>query len=189
MRLKAIKLLQTHQQPLSLLDRNPLPLRHPSFKQNNPIPLRKVEMGAEVGLERRPALGSPQEHYGREAGKLDAPFGTIDLASAASGMSNAALVHGDHTADGHPVHRSRRVRDGVAAHADRLKLFFLPPYRPEVNPTEYLNNAVKGTVPRVKRARSRDELAGQVRLYLRIAQRRPEIVRRFFEAEPVSYAA
>ncbi len=36
-------------------------------------------------------------------GTLDAPFGTIDLAGAARGMSNAALVSGDHTASGHPV--------------------------------------------------------------------------------------
>lgn len=92
-------------------------------------------------------------------------------------------------ADGHPVHRSRRVRDWVAAHADRLRLYFLPPYCPEVNPTEYLNNSVKGTVPRVQRARDREELAGQVRSYLRIAQRRPDIVRRFFDAKPVRYAA
>jgi transposase len=55
-------------------------------------------------------------------------------------------------ADGHQVHRSKRVRDWVAAHADRLRLFFLPPYCPELNPTEDLNNAIKGTVPRVKRA-------------------------------------
>lgn len=92
-------------------------------------------------------------------------------------------------AGGHPVHRSRKVRDWVADHADRLRLYFLPPYCPEVNPTEYLNNSVKGAVPRVRRARSRKELADQVRLYLRIAQRRPEVVRRFFEAEPVRYAA
>lgn len=92
-------------------------------------------------------------------------------------------------ADGHPVHRGNKVRDWVAAHADRLRLFFLPPYSPEVNPTEYLNNAVKGTVPRVKRAKTREELAEQVRLYLRVAQRRPEVVRRFFAAKPVRYAA
>lgn len=92
-------------------------------------------------------------------------------------------------ADGHPVHRSRTVRDWVAAHADRLRLFFLPPYCPEVNPAEYLNNAIKGTVPRVKRAKTREELADQVRLYLRIAQRRRVVVRRLFEAKPVRYAA
>ncbi|MGH3646412.1 MAG: penicillin acylase family protein [Micromonosporaceae bacterium] len=37
------------------------------------------------------------------AGKVDAPFGTIDLTGATHGMSNAALVSGEHTADGHPV--------------------------------------------------------------------------------------
>ena len=28
----------------------------------------------------------------------------------------------------HPVHRSRRVREWVAAQGGRLRLFFLPPY-------------------------------------------------------------
>jgi transposase len=91
--------------------------------------------------------------------------------------------------DGHPVHRSRKVRAWVAERADRLRLYFLPPYCPELNPTEYLNNSVKGTVPRVKRARSREELADQVRLYLRVVQQRPDLAQRFFEAEPVRYAA
>ncbi len=91
--------------------------------------------------------------------------------------------------DGHPVHRSRKVRAWAAERADRLRLFFLPPYCPELNPTEYLNNAVKGTVPRVKRAKTRDELADQVRDYLRVVQQRPRLARRFFDAEPVSYAA
>ncbi|MQA25876.1 MAG: hypothetical protein GEU94_10435 [Micromonosporaceae bacterium] len=36
-------------------------------------------------------------------GKLDAPFGAIDLNAAAHGMSNAALIGGQHTADGHPI--------------------------------------------------------------------------------------
>lgn len=91
--------------------------------------------------------------------------------------------------DGHPVHRSRKVRDWVAAQGGRLRLFFLPPYCPELNPTEYLNNSVKGTVPRVKRARTREELADQVRTYLRVVQRRPHVAARFFKAVPVRYAA
>lgn len=91
--------------------------------------------------------------------------------------------------DGHPVHRSKRVARWVAERADRLRLYFLPPYCPELNPTEYLNNSVKGTVPRVKRARTREELAGQVRTYLRVVQQRPHLAAQFFEAEPVSYAA
>lgn len=92
-------------------------------------------------------------------------------------------------ADGHPVHRSRKVAEWVSEHADRLRLFFLPPYCPELNPTEYLNNAVKGTVPRVRRAMDKKELAGQVRSYLRTAQKRKGVLRRFFKAKPVRYAA
>src|SRR5207248_1915325 len=91
--------------------------------------------------------------------------------------------------DGRPVHRGRKVARWVAGRAARLRLFFLPPYRPELNPTGHLNHAVKGTVPRVKRARTRGGPAGQVRTHLRAAQRRPHPAARFFEAEPVRYAA
>ena len=36
-------------------------------------------------------------------GRLDTPFGTVDLRPAARGMSNAAVVAADRTRDGHPV--------------------------------------------------------------------------------------
>jgi transposase len=91
--------------------------------------------------------------------------------------------------DGHPVHRSGKVRRWAERHAGRIRLYFLPPYGPELDPTEYLNHAVKGTAPRVRRARGKAELAGQVRTYLRVVQQRPHMARRFFEAEAVSYAA
>jgi transposase len=91
--------------------------------------------------------------------------------------------------DGHPVHRSRRVRAWVEAQGGRVRLFFLPPYCPELNPAEYLNNAVKGGVPRFRRPRDQAELAKRVRLWLRVIQGRPHLARRYFEAEPVRYAA
>ena len=37
--------------------------------------------------------------------------------------------------DGHPCHRSRATKEFVAATEGRLKLFFLPGYSPELNPT------------------------------------------------------
>lgn len=92
-------------------------------------------------------------------------------------------------ADGHPVHRSKKVREWVAAQGGRVELFFLPPYCPELNPTELLNNDVKGNVPRLRRAKDKPELTAEVRSYLRQTQRRPEIVRNYFRADHVSYAA
>lgn len=91
--------------------------------------------------------------------------------------------------DGHPVHRRRRIRDWVGAQGGRVRLFFLPPYCPELNPTEYLNNAVKGGVPRFRRPRDQVQLAERVGLWLRVIQRRPHVALRFFQAEPVRDAA
>ncbi len=41
------------------------------------------------------------------------------------------------------VHKSKTVKDWVSAHRDRIELFFLPPYSPELNPDEYVNRALK----------------------------------------------
>ena len=47
--------------------------------------------------------------------------------------------------DGHPVHRSRKVKLWVEEHAEQIQLQFLPGYAPELNPTELLNQDVKTT--------------------------------------------
>lgn len=38
--------------------------------------------------------------------------------------------------DGHPVHRSKQLRLWLEQYADRIRLFFLPSYSPELNPDE-----------------------------------------------------
>jgi hypothetical protein len=91
--------------------------------------------------------------------------------------------------DSHPVHRNRAVAEWVSARSARVRLYFLPPYGPERNPTEDLNNAVKGGVPRFRRPRDKVELAKRVRLWLRVIQGHPQLARRYFEAQPVRYAA
>jgi acyl-homoserine lactone acylase PvdQ len=50
-----------------------------------------------------PSLGSLSGRLDPAPMRLDTPFGTIDLAAVAEGMSNAALVSADRSADGHPV--------------------------------------------------------------------------------------
>lgn len=91
--------------------------------------------------------------------------------------------------DGHPVHRSTAVRDWLAANAARLRMFFLPGYSPELNPDEYLNNDVKTNAVGRRRAATKPELIANVEAYLRDTQRRPNIVRSYFRAEEVQYAA
>ena len=45
--------------------------------------------------------------------------------------------------DRHPVHRAARVKRWLKAHGDKIRLFYLPSYSPELNPDEYLNQDVK----------------------------------------------
>ncbi len=91
--------------------------------------------------------------------------------------------------DGHPVHKSKKVKVWIAANADKIRLFVLPAYSPELNPDELLNQDVKTNAVRKKRAINKNELKRNLIGYLRGRQKRPDLVRRYFEARHVSYAA
>lgn len=91
--------------------------------------------------------------------------------------------------DGHPVHRSAKVKQWIDKHHRKIQLFMLPGYSPELNPDEYLNQDVKTNAVGRERPKDRAEMMSNVRSYLRSTQRQPEVVKRFFEAEEVAYAA
>jgi transposase len=91
--------------------------------------------------------------------------------------------------DKHPVHVSASIRDWLDAHEGRLRVFYLPGYSPQLNPDEYLNQDVKANAVGRRRPQNQCELIGDVRSYLYSTQRRPDIVRNYFQAEHVRYAA
>jgi transposase len=90
--------------------------------------------------------------------------------------------------DGHPVHRSAKVRKWVEAHADQIEPQFLPGYSPELNPTELLNQDVKTNALGRRRPASQKELIDDTRSYLRSTQRQPGLVSHYFNGKHVSYA-
>ncbi|MFF7729882.1 transposase [Streptomyces sp. NPDC008001] len=65
--------------------------------------------------------------------------------------------HFDHkvhlVVDGHSAHRSKKVRDWLAAYPDDVELHFLPPYAPELNADELVNVDLKHSLPKQHRAR------------------------------------
>jgi transposase len=87
------------------------------------------------------------------------------------------------------VHRAHRVAAWVAAHRDRIALFFLPPYAPEHNPDEFLNAEVKRRLAKRPAVRQRDQLKASLRSHMRALQRMPEQVQAFFRAPTTAYAA
>jgi transposase len=90
--------------------------------------------------------------------------------------------------DGHPVHRSRKVGAWRQKNSQRIELFFLPSYSPDLNPDEMLNQDVKSNASGRRRPRDQSQLMGDVRRYLRRRQRQPYMVKRYFDAKPVLYA-
>src|SRR5918998_2045200 len=87
------------------------------------------------------------------------------------------------------VHKAGKVRAWVAAHRERIELFFLPAYAPEHNPDEFLHSDLKRSLGRRPAARDKAGLESRLRGYLRRLQRQPERVRAFFQAPATLYAA
>ena len=94
--------------------------------------------------------------------------------------------------DSHPAHKAAKVRNWLqekpAERADRLELFFLPGYSPELNPDECLNQDTKQAM-RKTRPRHQGEMIDNVRGHLRRRQKQPQVVQRFFHERHVRYAA
>lgn len=81
--------------------------------------------------------------------------------------------------DGHQIHKAKMVKDYVAAQQGRLKLFFLPPYSPHLNPDEQVWGNVKARV--AKRAvTNKEDLKVKVIGALRRLQKLKGVIQGFF---------
>lgn len=87
------------------------------------------------------------------------------------------------------VHHSELVKKWLKKHEEKIEVFYLPSYSPELNPDEYLNNNLKGSVHSGVRATNKDQLESKARKHMRHLQNRPSKVKKFFEHRCVTYAA
>jgi transposase len=79
------------------------------------------------------------------------------------------------------AHRSRLVREHVEAQRGRIALEFLPAYAPEMNPVECIWGYLKHHAMPNFCARDLGELSHHARGRLRSMQRRPTLVRAFWQ--------
>ena len=87
------------------------------------------------------------------------------------------------------VHRAKAVMAWAEANKKKIELFFLPPYAPDCNPDELINNDLKQAIAKRRTPRTKDALKAEVTSHMRALQRRPAKVRSFFQAPTVRYAA
>jgi len=87
------------------------------------------------------------------------------------------------------VHHSELVRKWLEKHKDKIEVFYLPSYSPELNPDEYLNNSLKGRVHSGVRAQNTKQLSTKARKHMRHLQNNRDKVKKFFEHPCAVYAA
>jgi len=87
------------------------------------------------------------------------------------------------------VHHCKPVKAWLAERFDQIEVFYLPSYSPELNPDEMANADIKQAVTTKAPARTKLQLVKATVSHLRRVQKTPERVRKYFEHEPVRYAA
>jgi transposase len=87
------------------------------------------------------------------------------------------------------AHMTAGVPAWVAAHQDRIEVFYLPRYAPELNPDEYLNNDLKGQVHAHGLPHNKVEVRSHIQEFMRRLLHLPEHVMSYFQHPSVQYAA
>ena len=91
--------------------------------------------------------------------------------------------------DGHSIHRSGNVSRYLHSLKERLRLFFLPPYSPELNPDELVWNDLKNQGVGRMIIEGPAQLHYAVVSHLKLLQRCPALIRSFFQTQTTAYAA
>jgi len=87
------------------------------------------------------------------------------------------------------VHHSKKIKAWLADRQDRIEVFYLPSYSPEMNPDEYLNCDLKAGVHSRPPTRAKGELKRKTIAHLRRVQKLPGRVKSYFQHPKIAYAA
>jgi transposase len=91
--------------------------------------------------------------------------------------------------DGHPAHKAKKVKAFLKTIKDKFRMFFLPPYSPDLNPDELVWNDLKSNIIGRKVANSKEELKSIAMAGLRRIQKKKGRVASYFRKESTAYAA
>jgi transposase len=92
-------------------------------------------------------------------------------------------------ADRLQAHKTPEVVAWVEAHKDKIEVFYLPAYCPELNPVEYMNNDMKGEVNKAGLPDDRGTLHSRIMAFMHSLANVPKHVISYFLHPCVRYAA
>jgi transposase len=91
--------------------------------------------------------------------------------------------------DGHSAHKTKVVNAWLEENRHRIELFFLPPYSPELNAQEYVNQDLKTNVIGKKRPINKAQMRNNVEDFMNQRKNDKKQVKKYFHESHVRYAA
>jgi transposase len=93
------------------------------------------------------------------------------------------------TLDNLRAHHAKPVKAWLAERTDKIEVFYLPSYSPELNPEERLNAGLKLAIGKRVPVRTKAELRDATNQHMAMLESNPDRVRSFFQDKRVKYAA
>jgi transposase len=87
------------------------------------------------------------------------------------------------------VHHSKPVQKWLGEHKEKIEVFYLPSYSPELNPDERLNADLKHAITTSVPRRTRQGLLKKTQEHMAMVKSSPERVKTYFKDKHVAYAA
>jgi len=91
--------------------------------------------------------------------------------------------------EGHPAYKTKKLNEWLQANRNKIEVFFLPPYNPELNPQEYANQDVKTNMIGKKRPINRAQMRTNVEDFMYNRKKDKRQVQKYFHVSHVRYAA
>jgi transposase len=91
--------------------------------------------------------------------------------------------------DGHSAHKTKVVNAWLEENKHRIEIFFLPPYSPELNAQEYVNQDLKTNVIGKKRPINKAQMRDNVEGFMNNRKNDRRQVQKYFHEKHVRYAA
>jgi len=86
-------------------------------------------------------------------------------------------------------HRGKLLKQWLETNKERIEIFYLPAYSPDLNPDEHINADIKYGVGSKHPKRNKEELRKATVEYMRLLDQSPERIIKYFLDPTISYAA
>jgi len=91
--------------------------------------------------------------------------------------------------DNHPAHKTITLNQWLQQNKQKIEIFFIPPYSPELNPQEYVNQDLKTNIIGKKRAINKEQLKKNINDFMNSRKADKPQVKKYFHHKHAKYAA